>query len=74
MTTIWMYRRVSDFSPARRNTLSILRIVLLVLLFLLLLQPTLLLTVEGSVRRALVFMFDNSTSMKIEDARTRLAR
>jgi hypothetical protein len=66
----WTYR----LSPvhlrrSRRIALTTLRGVFLALLLLLLLRPVLAFTVEGSVRRLLVVLLDNSASLKIPDPR-----
>lgn len=68
---VWGLYRLSPvrLSSARRWTLTGLRVVFVGLLLGLLLQPELRLTVEGSVRRLLVLLLDNSASMQIKDAR-----
>ncbi len=68
--TIWIYRRISGLPTRQTRILMALRLTLFALLLLLLLRPVLQLTVQGSIRRTLVLLFDNSSSMKIEDART----
>jgi hypothetical protein len=56
-------------APARRYTLTTLRTVFLLLILLLLLRPVLAFTVEGSIRRLLVVLVDQSASMQIKDPR-----
>src|ERR1051325_2552773 len=56
-------------SAVRKYTLTALRIVFLLLILLLLLRPVLSFTVEGSIRRLLVLLVDNSASMQIKDPR-----
>jgi uncharacterized membrane protein len=56
-------------SASRRYLLAGLRTLFLGLILLLLLRPVLALTVEGSVRRVLVLLFDSSASMQIKDPR-----
>lgn len=70
MLAVWVYRRYSrDLSQFQRIGLTTLRCIFLGLLVLLLMQPVLSLTIEGSIRRALVFMVDASSSMDIQDER-----
>jgi len=65
---VWMYRRAADHvSPAKRYLLAALRVVFLVLILGLLLRPVLSFTVEGSIRRSLVLLFDVTRSMKNPD-------
>ena len=59
----------SHLSRVRRVLLVSLRTVFLALLLLLLLRPVLAFTVEGSVRRLLVVLLDNSGSLRIPDPR-----
>jgi len=67
----WLYRQSPRALPAsRRRLLTGLRILFLVLLGLVFLRPVLAFTVEGSVRRLLVVLLDQSASMGIADART----
>jgi hypothetical protein len=67
---VWMYRSSPvGLSPARAYTLAALRVLFLALILVLLLRPVLALTVEGSVRRVLVMLLDNSSSMQIKDPR-----
>jgi hypothetical protein len=66
----WMYRNSpTNLSPARRHWLTTLRVLFLALVLLLLMRPVLAFTVEGSVRRLLVLLFDTSSSMQIKDPR-----
>ena len=66
----WTYRlSPHGLSPARQYTLATLRILFLVLLVGLLLRPILAFTVEGSIRRLLVVLLDDSASMQIADPR-----
>ncbi len=66
----WLYR-VSPVTvaPWRRHLLTALRVCFLVLMLALLLRPVLAFTVEGSIRRVLVMLFDGSASMQIRDPR-----
>jgi hypothetical protein len=67
----WIYRQSpAHLSPARKTTLSVLRILFLGLILALLLRPVLSFTVEGNVRRVLVLLMDSSSSMQIKDTRT----
>jgi hypothetical protein len=69
--TIVLYRRTeAQITPLRRYSLTVLRSLLLVSLLVLLLRPTLTLTVAGSSRRTLLFLIDSSKSMSIADLRT----
>jgi hypothetical protein len=69
--TIFLYRRTeTQISPTRRYSLTLLRSLLLISLMVLLLRPTLTLTVAGSSRRTLLFLIDSSKSMSIADLRT----
>ncbi|HTG45463.1 MAG TPA: VWA domain-containing protein, partial [Verrucomicrobiae bacterium] len=66
----WMYRNSpTHLTPVRKYTLAALRTLFLGLLLMLLLRPVLAFTVEGSVRRLLVVLMDNSSSMQIQDPR-----
>jgi hypothetical protein len=66
----WMYRASPVTLTAwRRHTLAALRALFIALLLALLLRPVLAFTVEGSVRRVLVMLFDSSSSMQIKDPR-----
>ena len=66
----WTYRLSPvHLGRGRRLGLTGLRCLFLSLLLLLLLRPVAAFTVEGSVRRLLVVLFDNSASLKIPDPR-----
>ena len=66
----WLYQQSPvSLTPLRRRILTALRITFLTLLLLLLLRPVLSFTVEGSVRRSLLLLVDNSASMQIKDPR-----
>src|SRR5678816_2429053 len=66
----WLYRRSPvTVAPWRRHTLTTLRALFLILILALLLRPVLAFTVEGSIRRVLVLLFDGSASMQIKDPR-----
>ena len=56
-------------SRARQYVLTALRVVFFVLVLGLLLRPVLALTIEGSIRRSLVLLLDDSSSMQIRDPR-----
>jgi hypothetical protein len=67
---VWIYRTgPPNLSLSRKATLAALRISFIALVLLLLMRPILSLTVEGSVRRLLVLLFDTSASMQIKDPR-----
>jgi hypothetical protein len=68
---VWAVYRLSpvQLSRGRRWTLTVLRALFLALILMLLLQPVLALTIEGSVRRTLVLLLDGSASMQIKDVR-----
>ena len=66
----WSYQRNPvNITPRRKWTLFGLRCAFLLLLTILLLRPVLAFTVEGSIRRALLLLFDGSGSMAIKDPR-----
>jgi hypothetical protein len=66
----WMYRHSPvHVSTGRRFLLTFFRMLFLGLVLVLLLQPVLAFTVEGSIRRVLVMLFDGSASMQIKDPR-----
>jgi len=68
---VWSYWKTArEVSPVRRYIMAALRAMLLTLLLVLLLRPVFRYTIEGSVRRSLLLLLDNSASMKIADART----
>jgi len=72
VAVVWMYRRAaSDVSPLRRYALAVLRIVFLVLILIMLLRPVLSVTLQSSVRRTVVMLFDTSASMnEVKDQRS----
>jgi hypothetical protein len=66
----WLYLKSPQTIPtSRRRLLAGLRILFLALLLLVLLRPVLSFNVQGSVRRLLVVLLDQSASMKIKDPR-----
>src|SRR5262245_1989737 len=66
----WLYRSSPvTVAPWRRNTLTTLRVLFVVMMLALLLRPVLAFTVEGSIRRVLVLLLDGSSSMQIKDPR-----
>ena len=66
----WLYRTSPvTVAPWRRHTLTSLRAIFVILVLALLLRPVLAFTVEGSIRRVLVVLFDGSASMQIKDPR-----
>jgi hypothetical protein len=66
----WLYRTSPvTVRPWRRHTLTTLRAIFVILILALLLRPVLAFTVEGSIRRVLVVLFDGSASMQIKDPR-----
>jgi uncharacterized membrane protein len=66
---VYAYRYLSEDLPRRRQVLlGILRVIFLLLVIGLLLRPTLILTLEGHVRRTVLLVFDGSASMGIRDA------
>ncbi len=68
---IWSYWKTArEVPPVKRYIMAALRAMLLTLLLVLLLRPVFRYTIEGSVRRSLLVLLDNSASMKIADART----
>ena len=70
--TWWTYKQSPvSLTPARKVTLATLRILFLLSLLLLLMRPVLAFTVEGSVRRSLLFLVDASSSMQIKDPRVK---
>ena len=62
-----------DLSPARRFTLVALRVVFILLLLGILLQPVLQIDLKRQVRQTLLIMVDTSNSMDITDPRTETA-
>ncbi|HEY3898631.1 MAG TPA: hypothetical protein VGM54_08465 [Chthoniobacter sp.] len=69
--TGWSYWRSARTLISRRLLwwLTALRAVLFLLLLLILLRPVLAFTVEGTIRRQLLFLIDGTASMKIQDPR-----
>ena len=68
--TWWSYAATPQtISRPRKYLLTILRLVFFALVLGLLMRPILALTVEGSIRRSLVMMIDDSSSMLIKDPR-----
>jgi len=68
----WTYRQLPGEVPLgnrRRRWLIGLRTAFLLLILLILLRPVLTFILEGSVRRVLVCLFDDSASMAIKDSR-----
>ena len=72
--TWWSYAATPQvISRPRKYLLTALRLVFFALAIGLLMRPILALTVEGSIRRALVVLVDNSSSMQIRDPRLDVA-
>ncbi len=70
LLTWWSYVKTPvPITRARKWTLTVLRLAFFVLFIGLLLRPILALTVEGSIRRSLVMLIDDSASMQIKDPR-----
>ncbi len=68
--TWWSYATVPhDVSRPRKYLLTTLRLMFFALVLGLLMRPILALTVEGSIRRALIVLIDDSSSMQIKDPR-----
>jgi hypothetical protein len=68
--TWWSYAMTpQEVSRGRKFALTALRCLFFALALGLLLRPILALTVEGSIRRSLVVLIDNSSSMQIKDPR-----
>jgi hypothetical protein len=66
----WLYRKSPQTLPrSRQMLLTALRVAFLALLLAILLRPVLAFTVEGSVRRLLVLLVDDTASMQIKDPR-----
>ncbi len=65
---IWAYRQGDSIVRWRLWTLTALRLVFLALVTLVLLRPSLSVTMENQVRRTLMMLFDASASMGIRDA------
>jgi hypothetical protein len=72
--TWWSYAATPQtISRPRKYLLTSLRLIFFALVLGLLMRPILALTVEGSIRRSLVFLIDDSSSMQIKDPRLDLA-
>ena len=70
LLTWWSYAKSpQNLSRPRKYLLTALRLAFFALVLGLLLRPILALTVEGSIRRSLVVLIDDSTSMNIKDPR-----
>jgi hypothetical protein len=69
--TWWTYWRGAsrELAPARKRVLIALRVVLFVLILFALLRPVVAFAIEGNIRRMLVMLIDNSSSMNIQDPR-----
>ena len=68
--TWWSYASTpQQISRPRKYLLTALRLVFFALVLGLLMRPILALTVEGSIRRSLVVLIDDSSSMQIKDPR-----
>jgi hypothetical protein len=67
----WTYRFRAEgrFNRKQRKTMTGLRIALFVFILLLMLRPVLSFNVEGTIRRKLLLLVDNSSSMAIQDPR-----
>jgi uncharacterized membrane protein len=68
----WIYRYAwghRDLAQPRQRLLSALRIALLLLILLLLLRPVLSFKIESRIRRTLITLIDQSSSMDIRDPR-----
>ncbi|CAN5393560.1 hypothetical protein BH09PLA1_BH09PLA1_04190 [soil metagenome] len=67
---VLLYRGLHDVSSVKKYFAAGLRAVFLLLLLGLLLRPTLRFNLEGTMRRALILLLDDSASMKIADLRS----
>lgn len=68
--TYWVYLKTTPSLRAwQKWMLAFLRSLLIAMILLLLMRPTLLLTVEGTIRRSLLVLIDASASMQIKDLR-----
>lgn len=65
----WAFRPGAALAGPRRWVLLALRVLLSLLLFALLLRPSLVLHVEGAVRQTLALLLDSSASMNLRDPR-----
>ncbi|HEY0007707.1 MAG TPA: VWA domain-containing protein [Tepidisphaeraceae bacterium] len=68
--TWWLYRRERDLSPARRWTMTALRVALFATLLLMIARPVLRFALEGDVRKSILLLIDSSASMSIVDPRS----
>lgn len=70
LLTWWSYAKAPQtISRPRKYLLTAFRLLFFALVLGLLMRPILALTVEGSIRRSLVLLFDQSSSMNIKDPR-----
>ena len=68
--TWWSYAATPEvLSRSRKYLLTSLRLLFFALVLGLLMRPILALTVEGSIRRSLIVLLDDSSSMQIKDPR-----
>src|SRR5688572_16791375 len=67
---VLLYRQLRDQSSWKKYIAAALRAIFLLLLLGLLLRPTLRFNLEGTMRRALILLIDDSASMKIADLRS----
>ncbi len=71
ISVYFLYKSPADDVPVwKRNTMAGLRIAFLIMLLFIFLKPTIALTLEGSIRRTLLFLLDNTASMQIKDFRS----
>ena len=74
LLTWWSYTRTpQSISRPRKYFLITLRLLFFALVLGLLMRPILALTVEGSIRRSLVMLIDDTSSMQIRDPRLDMA-
>ncbi|MBV8781845.1 MAG: hypothetical protein JO353_10645, partial [Phycisphaerae bacterium] len=66
---VTLYRRETIERPMYRRAMTLLRSLLFIALVGLLLEPRIVCTVEATIRRSLLVLIDQSSSMKIEDPR-----
>lgn len=69
--TVWLYRRETRISPARRVLLGVLRALVYIVVLVILFEPIIGIETVVTMRRDLLIMFDKSASMAIRDARKR---
>jgi len=69
--TVWLYRRETRVSPARRVLLGVLRALVYIVVLVILFEPIIGIQTVVTMRRDLLVMFDKSESMVIKDARKR---